>query len=361
MRIVLVLKPYAIEVYSEENSVYTLVGIEHSTRIENESLTDYEKRMIFIAKDLCSDMRASPFFKAVAKKVESIQIILCAPWCTYDVVQVEKDFGKPVKIDEKLLASMKIKKSEDEVFVVESYTSNMMLNGYTVKHMAGHMAQHVHFQYVHIYANASFATSLIKSMESIFHTHKVVVKSVYGLVEGMASAGDKAYTHEMRIILEEESVDIAYISEGLHIVNTFVPHSYMHVEDDIAMKLSSNHEVVGKILQSRYESFLTNTGVNGVVDKNAKKLWPDLDVQTQAMINASIEESIEKVLVSIRNCIDGMGAEYTKDFISVRIFCLHKRLLETYGFELSQKIHNDPYIAMKIHVTAETITVNNIF
>lgn len=355
MRIVLVIKPYAIEVYSEENGVHTLIGVEQGTRIETESIADYEKRMIFICKDLCTDMRASPFFKAIANNVIGIDIVLCAPWCTYDVVQVEKDFEKPTKIDQSLMTSMRVRKEEPTIYLVESYTSNILLNGYSVQEINRQHAQTVQFQYIHIYAQTSFAAPLVKMVESVFHTHKVTLISVYGLTEKLAARREKKYSHEMRIILEEESIDVSYISEGMHVVNTFVPHSYIQLENAIAEKLSASHDVVAQILKSRYES------VENTVDKNAKKLWPDLDAETKALVDAAINESVEKVLKSIRDCIDTISAEYTKDFISVDIYCLHKRLAEAYGHELALKIHTDPYIIMKVHVTAETITVESIF
>lgn len=356
MRIVLVLKPYAIEVYSHENDVYTLVGIERGTRIENESTADYEKRMIFICKDLCSDMRASPFFKEVAKKVEGIDIILCAPWCTYDVVQVEKDLGKHTKIDQSLITSMRVRKEEENMHVVESYTSNILLNGYSVPEITGQFADTVQFQYIHIYASKTFALPLIKMMESVFHTHKVTLSSLYGLTEKMVALREKKYAHELRIILEEESIDVSYISDGMHVVNAFVPHSYKQLEESVSEKLSANEDVVSEILQSRYDS-----AESVAVDKNAKKLWPDLDEETKRIVDTAINESVEKVLQSIRNCIDTISAEYTKDFISVHIYCMHKRLAAAFGHELALKIHTDSYIIMKIHVTAETITVENIF
>lgn len=355
MRIVLVLKPYAIEVYSQENAIYTLVGIEQATRIPEESISDYEKRMVFICKDLCSDMRASPFFKAVAHKVEGIDIVLSAPWCTYDVVHVEKTFDKPTKIDQNLLQSMRIRKEDEEIQLVESYTSNILLNGYAVPAVLGQTAKTVQFQHIHIYAQKSFAASLLKMAESIFHTHKIILISLYGLVEKAVSQKESTVTHLMRIILEEESIDVSYISEGMHVVNTFITHSYKNLEENIARKLSANHDVVSEILQSRHDA------LEHTLDKNAKKLWPDLDEETKHLVDVAIAENIEVVLKSIRDCIDTIEAEYTKDFISIQIFCVHKRLAAAYGYELAEKLKNDPYINMKLHIAAETITVETIF
>lgn len=359
MRIVLVLKPYAIEVYSYENSIHTLVGIENTTRIEDERMSDYEKRMIFVCKDLCSDMRASPFFKAIAKKVDSIDIILCSPWCTYEVLQVKKDLEKPTKIDSGLLESMYVRKSQEDVCVIESYTSNILLNGYTVTEIKGQTAQSIQFQYVHVYGNRSFTSGLVKAIESVFHTHKVTLSSIYGLTEKIAAIREQKSPHEMRIILEEESIDISYVADGLHVVNMFVPYSYKQLEDDIAMKLSADHSVICEMLQSRYES--TNQEFGRVVSKNSKKLWPDLDIQTKKIVDACIQKSTESILKSIRDCIDTITAEYIKDSIVVRIYCLHRHLVSAYGEELGLKIHTDPYITMKIHIAAEAVYVENIF
>jgi hypothetical protein len=366
MRIVLVLKPYAVEVYSKEGDTHTLVGIEEGTRIETESVEEYEKRMIFICKGLCTDMRASPFFKAIAKKVEGIDVVLCAPWCVYEVLQVEKDFGKQVKIEKSQLDAMKVSKQDESLHLVESYISNILLNGYSVESIKDQIAQIVQFQYVHIYARASFVVPLIKMMESVFHTHAVACLSVYGLTEQIALSSKDTCPDEMRIILEEESIDIAYIAKGVHVVHTFVPDSYMQLEDMIASKLSADHVVVERLLQSRYESNLTTAttppGIpQQITDKNAKKLWPDLDPATKHIVDMCISEHAEKVLSSIRNSIDCVSAEYTKDFISVRIYCVSKRIAAAYGNEVALRIHSDPYVSMKIHVTAETTRVIEIF
>lgn len=359
MRIVLVIKPYAIEVYSLEHSMHTLIGVEEATRIEDENNFDYEKRIIFICKGLCSDMRESSYFKEIAKKVEGIDIILCAPWCVYDAVQVEKDFGKPIRVDQNLITSMNVRKEKDDIQVIESYTSNIQLNGYPVTTISGQMAQTVQFQHIHIYSHKPFVSSMIKMLESVFHTHKVSMSSLYGLTEKMSALREKTYNHELRIIVEEESIDVSYISEGMHVVNAFVPHSYKQLENTIACSLSASPEIVNQILKSRYETLMGTADKN--IGKNAKKLWPDLDNQTKELVDTSILESIDEVVKSIRDCVDTINAEYTKDSVSVHVYCLNKQITEAYGYELALKVHEDPYIIMKIHVSPDPVTVKNIF
>lgn len=355
MRIVLVLKPYAIEVHSYENDVYTLIGVESITRIEGESLFDYEKRMVFVCKDLCNDMRDSSFFKAVAKKVESIDIVLCAPWCTYEVIQIEKDLGRPTKITSKMISSMYVKKDIDDMYIVESYTSNILLNGYRVPEIDGQTANTVQLQYVHVYTTKTFAASLIKSIESIFHTHKITLTSIYALVDNLKENESKKTSFDIRIVVEEESIDISYIAEGFHVLNIFLPYSYMHLKNTLAMRLSTRPEVVDQILISRGDV------VDISVDKNSKKLWPDLDSATKTIIDDAVGESLDQILKSTRDYIDTLDMSYTKDSVLLSVYSIDDNLMRAYGKELAMKIISDPYISMKAHIDKEHLSIEHIF
>ena len=359
MRIVLVLKPYSIEVYSHEDGVYTLMSVEQSTRIENESLSDYEKRMVFVCKQLCTEIRASSFFTQVSKKIKSIEVVLCAPWCTYDVVQVEKDLGKKTKITNAVLTSLFVKKDEKECHVVESYTSNILLNGYKVQSIEDQTAQLVQFQYVHVYAKESFIAPLRKTLETIFHTHEVAIVSIYGLVNTLAQQKTDTHTSELHVIIEEESVDISYVADGLHVVNIFVPHSYMQIEHDIAKDLVAHASVVQEILLSRGESREQQDVLS--VDKNAKKLWPDLHEDAKKIIDTHMAKGIEKVVQYIRNCADTIEMEYLKNATLLMVYCVSKKLTTTYGRELAEAIATDPYVQMKIHPTLTKESVKTIF
>lgn len=354
MRIVLVLKPYAIEVYSREADIYTLVSVEQATRIEDESLDDYEKRMVFVCKDMCTEMRASSYYKEIAHKIQGIDVVLSSPWCTYEVVHVEKDLGKKTKITEALVASLCIKKDEKDLQLVESYTSHILLNGYTVTHIEGQFAQHVQFQYVHVYAQKSFTTLLTKSLESIFHIHTVSLISIYGLIEYLSHKKDVTPTSELKIILEDESIDISYISEGSHITSMFIPSSQRELEHTIALKLSADVDVVQQILRSRSEPILS-------VNKNAKRVWPDLDISVQKLVEESISEHMEKIVQHIRDCVDTIDLEFLKTSSRVTVYGINSHTTSVYGSELVQRISTDPYIAIKMSVYVEKDSIVSIF
>ena len=81
--------------------------------------------------------------------------------------------------------------------------------------MQGQQAQIVQFQYIHIYAHTSFAVPLIKMLESVFHTHKVNLNSLYGLTEKKVALREKKYSHELSIILEEESGGLPMFSADM--------------------------------------------------------------------------------------------------------------------------------------------------
>ena len=183
---------------------------------------------------------------------------------------------------------------------------------------------------------------------------------MYGLIEKKVITRDQTHTHELRIILEDESVDISYISEGVTIVNIFVPHSYVHIKDAIALKLASNHAMVDEVLKSRNEYNL-QLAANISIHKNVKKIWQDLDTQTKTLVDSTMHEHLEKTLKSIRDCIDAIATEQTKDFIYVHVFCINKKMSTAYGEELAVCIQNDPYIITKIHIIPGAITVDTIF
>lgn len=360
MRIVLVLKPYAIEVYTREQDIYTLVSIEQTTQIEQESLVDYEKRMIFVCKDMCNEIRSSAYFKEIASRVKGIDIVLSSPWCTYDVMHIEKDFGKKTKITENVLKSMFVKKDEKELYIVESYMSHVLLNGYVVENMTEQLAQTVEFQYVHVYARESFASSLIKTMESIFHTHQIFLTSIYGLVSYISKQHPAKHASEIQIILEEESLDISYIHNGLRVVNMFIPHSYIQAEHDVAMKLSTNSTVIRQVLVSKGQCLQQDSSVRNV-NKNAKKLWPDLDDNVKQIINQTVDEHMEKIIKNIRDCVDSIDSEYLKHTTSLYIYGVNQDIVYSYGLELAKKISEDPYISMKILLHTDVDSVTSIF
>lgn len=359
MRIVLVLKPYAIEVYSREADVYTLVSIEHTTRIEGESLRDYEKRMIFVCKDMCMDMYASTYYKTIAHKVKGVDVVLSAPWCTYEVIHVEKDLGKKTKITQALVTSLCVKKNQSDLRLIDSYTSHILLNGYTVSAITGQHAQYIQLQYVHVYAQKSFVSLLVKSLETIFHTHTVSLTSVYGLVEYVSQKRNTHQSSEIKIILEEESVDVSYLHEGSHVTSMFIPYGQYQMDSDIAMKLSADISVVQDILKSRIESMVRD--VKTTNGKNAKNIWPDLDTSTKQIIDKGISEHMEKIIQHIRDCIDSIGVEFLKTSSRISIYGVNAYVTSVYGKELAEKISTDPYISMKIPLYIEKDSIISIF
>ncbi len=359
MRIVLVLKPYAIEVYSREGDVYTLVSIEQATRIDGESLDEYEKRMVFVCKDICTEMHASPYFKEIARKVDGIDVVLSTPWCTYEVIHIEKDFGKKTKITESLVASLAVKKDEKDFQLVESYMSRILLNGYTVAKLEGQMAQLVELQYVHVYAQKSLITLLTKSLETIFHTHTVSIISIYGLIECISQKKNITAPSELKIVVEDESLDISYVSEGSHITNMFIPYSQRELEQAIALQLSTDIPIVQQILQSRSEC--VEQGQTVPIHKNAKKIWPDLEPAVQKTIEDVMSQHMEKILKDIRNCVDTVAPEFLKTSSCIRIYGTHIYTATVYGAELVKRILADPYITMKMSVYLEKDSIVSIF
>lgn len=358
MRIVLVVKPYEIDVYTEAEGLHTYICGEPINRIENETTTDYERRMIFVLKEMCTEMREHDFFKKQARSLSSIDVVLGAPWCTYEAMHIEKKFERPTKITRELIQSLHVTKEVPGIVAIESNTSQVLLNGYLVREVNEQMATTVDLQYLAVYANSSFLDGLRKTAENIFHTHKVQIVSVYGYVQASATETAVPTTNELRIILEEESIDITYLTREQRIVNFFVPYSYIDIEAGLEKVLETDDKTVAEVLLSRTAT-LHNLDIPA--SKNAKHLWPDLEPSIQKKIEDTLVQSIEIILQHIRNCIDSIDIEYLKESTSICVYGLNKKIISAYGYELATRVLEDGYLSSRIQLSTNTVFVKKIF
>lgn len=358
MRIVLVVKPYDIEVYSEKEGVHTFVCLEPMSHIENEEVAAYESRMVFVFKEMCTEMREHDFFKKNARDIESIDLILCAPWCTYEAMHIEKSFDRPTKITNELIQSLHVTKNVPGVEIVESTISQISLNGYAVDAVRGQLASSVDVQYLAVYAKQAFLQQLKKTAENIFHIHKIQISSVYTHVQKEALKVTLPTTNELRIILEEESIDISYYTHGQNMLNFFIPYSYTHVEEALQNVLHTDSSTVAEILVSRTA---TTHSLDIPASRNSKHLWPDLDTETKKKVESVLAQSIETILGHIRNSLDAVDKEFLKESTSICVYGLNKKIVGACGYELATKTLEDGYISSRIQLSTGTVFVKKIF
>ncbi len=358
MRIVLVVKPYDIEVYSEENGIHTYVCTEPLSYIENEVVLEYEQRMIFMFKEMCTEMREHDFFKKNARNITSIDLILCAPWCTYEAMHIEKKFDRPTNITNQLIQSLRVAKNVADIEVVESNISQILLNGYTVSHIGGQTVETIDLQYLVVYAKSSFLQKLRKTAESIFHIHKIEISSLYTHVQKQVAQMILPTTNELRIILEEDSIDITYLSHGQNTLNFFIPYSYSHLENTLQEMLGTAGTTVSDMLISRTT---TLHNIDTPASKNAKHIWPDLSEDIKHKVEKVLMDSIEIMLGHIRNCIDAIDKEFLKESTSICVYGLNKKIISAYGYELATHTLEDGYISSRVQLSTNTVFVKKIF
>lgn len=358
MRIVLVVKPYDIEVYSMKDGLHTFVCLEPISKIEGEATVEYERRMTFVLKELCTEMREHDFFKKNSRDIEGIDVILCAPWCTYEAMHIEKVFDRPTRITDQLIQSLHVTKQVPGVTVVESTISQILLNGYTVTKIDGQIAQTVDVQYLAVYGTTTLVENIRKTIETIFHIHSVQISSIYSFVQKEALQTVLPTTNELRVILEEESIDISYLSRGQKILNFFIPYSYKHIEDELQEILGTDGKTIAEVLISR-TSTLHNMDTRA--NKNSKNLWPDLDGETKKKIESQLNKSIEIMLGHIRNVIDTIEKEFLKETTAICVYGLNRKIISAYGYELATKTLEDGYIGARVQLSTNTVFVKKIF
>lgn len=343
MNLLFVIKPYEIEVYSEENANRTLLGVEPLSRIEQELPEEYEKRMIFVCKNLCQDA------KKHVGAVHQVFVYLCYPWCTYDHVDIKKTFDEDTPITERLIESLKLQKLQEDVQLLESQVSHILLNGYTTTQPYRQKAKKIEMQVLNIYTKVSFAEPLKKTIESIFHTHKVTISSIY------TYALKTSRTNGFAITIEDESIDISYVAEGKTLLNVFIPYSYTLLERNLITLLDADAKTVERILISKNSPNAIPKG------KQIRNIWPDLKLDTQLQIQKILDEHISTILKYLHTLIDQVRQERTFTKEEIHISTLNKKLASVYGYMLGQIFAEDSYIRQRLFIEPKDVYIDYLF
>lgn len=348
MMLSFVIKPYAIEVFSEENQKKTLLGTEDITHIADEDAAAYEQRMVFVCKELAQDA------KKHVKGISSVEVVLSYPWCTYEHVDVKKELPEGTLITSKLIDSLKIQKVDPNLSLLESNTAHILLNGYAVPHIFGQKAKEIEMQVLNIYTRTSFYTALKKTVETIFHTHNVFISSVY------TYALKEKQSNGFMLTLEDESIDISYIAEGKIILNVFIPISYVSLEQNLMGILDADAKTVRDILVSRalYDEAREETSR---ISKTMKHLWPDLHEGVKRQIDDILETHYGLIMKYLYTMVDQVKLEHSFIDEKIRICALTNNLAKVYGFALAKNIRNDEYIQHIMHIDEENIYIDYLF
>ncbi|MEN9604661.1 MAG: hypothetical protein RJB39_346 [Candidatus Parcubacteria bacterium] len=352
MMLSFVIKPYAIEVYSEENQKKALLGVEEITHIVDEAPADYEQRMVFVCKELATDA------KKHVKGISEVEVVLSYPWCTYEHVDIKKELSPNTLVTEKLIESLRIQKVDENLSLLESNVTHILLNGYVVPGAMGQKAKDIDMQVLNVYTRTTFYTTLKKTVESIFHTHKVFISSVYTYaLKGKQDNG-------LALTLEEESIDISYIADSKVLLNVFIPTSYVALEQNLMGILDADTKTVRDILISRAiydEAEDAPEEKSPRVAKTMKHIWPDLQENVKTQIEKVLTDHYSIIMKYLYTLIDQVKTEHSFNNEQVRVCALTNTLAKVYGFALAKNIKNDAYIQQTMRVDSSRIFIDYLF
>ena len=184
----------------------------------------------------------------------------------------------------------------------------------------------------------------------MFHPKGVHVSSVY------------AYSLAVRpknglfLLLEEESVDISYVSDGKVVLHVFIPNSYLYLEDSLKSALDIDSKTVQSILASRANLASVQQG-----KKTMKNMWPDLSIEIQQKVNAIVDEHYAVVMKYVYTLIDQVKTERHFDTEEIRVCALNAVLASVYGYSLAKLIKDDAYIKTVMKVSDENVYIDYLF
>ncbi len=356
MKIFFVIKPYAINMYSLENDTYSFIGTQDITHIENEKNEDYENRMIYVCKDLSHDFVNTNIYKENKKKINSIVIILTNPWCVYEVLNLEKDFDKEQVIDKTFMDNVLIHKDVENTYILKNNIYNISINGYDVKSISGQKAHHIHLQYLSIYGSKNFLNKLSVLIEKYFHLHNIEIDSVYSYINDNLREGE----NQLKIIIEDQGIDISYIYQNKNIANYFIHYSGFQLKNKLKELLHVDDNILNKILQSKIcSSKCENNQL--VYDKSLNNIWPDLDGGIKDKINQYIDKALNDITKEIKVFIDEIGNEYIGRDTKINIYCIDENSYNNIGLILHDFLKNDQYILDKLLTNIKNIFTKKIF
>lgn len=359
MQIVFLIKPYAINMYSFKDDTYTLLGTQKISHIENESHSDYENRTIYVCKDICQDFINTDIYKQNKRNITNIKAILTNPWCVYEIINLEKEFDRNQVIDQKLIDKMIVHKESENLQSIKNDIFNIALNGYNVSDINNQVARFLHLQYLSIYGSTNFLNKLKNTLDTIFHLHNIEIDSIYSHINTINKENKEL--NELRLVIEDQSLDISYIHNGKIVSTLFIPCGCVNIKTKIKESLHIDDIILDKILKSK-SIFLNKTDETIVnYDKSLNNIWPDLSENVKNKIDQQININLEFMKIQIRNFIDSIDMEFVSKDVKINIYSLDENSLYTLGLILSDNLKQDTYMLGKLLTLETNIFTKKIF
>ena len=337
--------------YSLENNVYTLLGTQNISHIENESNTDYENRAVYVCKDICQDYINTDIYKQNKKNITHVKAILTNPWSIYEIINLEKKLDKPEKIDQRFIDKLIIHKESDNLSILKNDIFNLSLNGYSVSKVNGQISDTVNIQYLSIHTSSNFLNRLTNALETIFHIHEVEIESIYSYVDSQDG---------LRIVIEDQIIDLSYVYQNKIISTLCIPCGCISVKNKIKENLHIDNIILDKILKSKSLSLSTEK-LSFNNDKSLNNIWPDLDQDIKNKIDEQLEKSLSFIKEQIRTFIENIENEFVTKDIKIFIYTLDDNILFSAGFILAFAIKGDAYILDKLLTNESNIFTKKIF
>jgi hypothetical protein len=344
--------------YSYRDNLYTLLGTQNISTIENEAHTDYENRMIYVCKDICQDFVNNEIFKKEKKNIKNIKVILTNPWCIYEIMNLEKSFDKSEKITQDLVGKMMIHKDSKNMSILKNSISNIALNGYNVQNINNQLANKIHLQYISVYSSTNFLEKIKNTLETIFHLHFIEIDSVYSHIN--ENHKDEKTENQLKIIIEDQGLDLSYIYHNQNIASFFTPCGGLIIKNKIKEILHIDNILLEKILKSKSVN-LNKNNPNFIYEKTLDNIWPDLDNSVKIKIEETIKNELEIVKKNIRAFIDSIENQFIVKDVNINIYSLDEVGLNTMGLILGNSIKDDIYILGKLLTSESNVFTKKIF
>lgn len=358
MQIVFLIKPYSINMYSYKDDVYNILGTQDISFIENENNTEYENRMIYVCKDICQDFINTETYKKIKKDIKNIKVVLTNPWCIYEVMNLEKEFDEPEKIDKNLIDKMILHKENVNTSILKNSIFNIALNGYNVQTLNNQIAKKVSLQYISIYSSTNFLEKLKNTLETIFHLHPIEIDSIYSHIN--ENHKDDKTENQLKIIIEDQGLDLSYIYHNKNIATTFTTCGCVTIKNKIKENLHIDDIILEKILKSKTVN-LNNNKSTTIHEKKLDNIWPDLDESVKTKIDEVIDKELDFIKTHIRKFIDEIDNEFITKDVNINIYSLDDMSINTTGLILEQSIKEDIYIIGKLLTSESNVFTKKIF
>jgi hypothetical protein len=297
-------------------------------------------------------------YKNINKDIKNIKVILTNPWCIYDIMNLEKEFDKPEKIDKNLIDKMILNKANGNTSILKNSIYNIALNGYNIQTINNQLAKKISLQYISIYSSTNFLEKLKNTLETIFHLHPIEIDSIYSHIN--ENHKDDKSENQLKIIIEDQGLDLSYIYQNKNIATFFTSCGGINIKSKIKEFLDLDENILNKILFSRSINLNTdNTSM--VYEKKLDNVWPDLDENIKSKIDDFINKEMKAVKGQIGKFIDDIDNQFITKDVNINIYSLDKTSLNTAGLILEHFIKDDVYILGKLLTNKSLVFTKNVF